>query len=175
MVRFLPFGHGFTFGVSITQVTDPETGREWEQVGVLPDMDVPADKALPIAHADALKKILAGTKDTAVANTLKRQIEALEASGRPVSLDTTRLARFTGIYEGREVAMKEGRLTYARRQGALGQELIHLSGNRFSIGQSATQILFEEKNGKLTLTLEDQDGNGVTFTRNEPTSSRVAP
>jgi hypothetical protein len=165
MVRGLPIGHGFTFGVSITQVTDPETGREWEQVGVLPDMDVPAEKALAEAHAAALKRILTGTKDAGQVTRLNRVIESVEASGRAPSLDARGLARFAGVYEGREVAVKEGRLTYGRRQGALGQELIHLSGNRFALGQSAIQIVFEEKDGKTSLTLENPDGTHVTFPR----------
>jgi len=168
MVRGVPIGHGFSFGVSITQVTDPETGREWEQVGVLPDMDVPSEKALAVAHTAALKNTLASTKDPMAVGTLKRLIEALEASSRPLSPDSRRVAHFAGIYEGREVAEKDGRLTYARRQGAPGQELIHLSGTRFALGQSAIQVVFEEKDGKRALTLENPDGTQVTFLGKKP-------
>ncbi len=35
-VTFVPSGHGFQTGISFTRVSDPRTGKEWEQVGVQP-------------------------------------------------------------------------------------------------------------------------------------------
>ena len=45
----LPVGSGMMASVSITRVSDPRTGREWELVGVKPDIEVPSEQALDAA------------------------------------------------------------------------------------------------------------------------------
>jgi hypothetical protein len=54
---FVPVGHGLTASVTFTRVSDPKTGREWEGVGVQPDLPVPADQALDAAHRHALARL----------------------------------------------------------------------------------------------------------------------
>ena len=49
MVGRVPVGHGFAAGISITRVTDPRTGREWERVGVEPHLPTESAKALDAA------------------------------------------------------------------------------------------------------------------------------
>ncbi|HET7600032.1 MAG TPA: aldehyde dehydrogenase family protein, partial [Gemmatimonadales bacterium] len=39
--------------VSFTRVMDPRSGREWERVGVEPDIAMPPERALDAAHAAA--------------------------------------------------------------------------------------------------------------------------
>lgn len=56
MVTRVPVGHGFVAGISITSVTDPVSGREWETVGVQPHIDVAPADALEVARSEALKK-----------------------------------------------------------------------------------------------------------------------
>jgi C-terminal processing protease CtpA/Prc len=45
----VPVGSGLTASVSTTRVSDPRTGREWEAVGVKPDIEVPSADALDAA------------------------------------------------------------------------------------------------------------------------------
>ncbi|MFL5540051.1 MAG: S41 family peptidase, partial [Longimicrobiaceae bacterium] len=45
----LPVGSGLVASVSISRVSDPRTGRQWEAVGVKPDLEVPSDQALDAA------------------------------------------------------------------------------------------------------------------------------
>lgn len=54
-----PAAHGMSVSVSISRVMDPASGREWESVGVQPDIAVPSDQALEAAHQDALRRIAA--------------------------------------------------------------------------------------------------------------------
>jgi len=166
MVAARPIGHGFTLSVSITHVSDPATGLEWEQVGVQPDMAVPAERALLEAHAAALRVIVAATADATRARTLNRLLAAADARRQPKPVDARRLARFAGTYEGRVVALVEGRLLYSRAAGVLGAELVPLGGDRFALG--ATQLLFEEQAGTVRLTIEQADGTQVSLTRSAP-------
>ncbi len=48
--------NGFVFYVSIFRQFDSRTGRSWQNVGVKPDIDIPAEKALGVAHLEAIKK-----------------------------------------------------------------------------------------------------------------------
>ncbi|MFL5385398.1 MAG: serine hydrolase [Longimicrobiaceae bacterium] len=45
----LPVGSGLVASVSISRVSDARTGREWEAIGVKPDIEVSADQALDAA------------------------------------------------------------------------------------------------------------------------------
>ena len=74
---------------------------------------------------------------------------------------SVRLARFAGTYEGRQLAVAEGKLTYARRAGGLGEELTPLGGNRFALG--ATQFEFAEAGGQVTLVVEQANGTRLTL------------
>ena len=45
----LPVGSGLSASISISRVSDARTGREWEAVGVKPDIEAPSDQALDAA------------------------------------------------------------------------------------------------------------------------------
>ncbi|MDX2056335.1 MAG: S41 family peptidase [Gemmatimonadales bacterium] len=163
MVTSAPVGHGFVIGLSITRVSDPETGREWEQVGVQPDRDVAADAALVEAHSEAVRAIRPTVGEGGRGRALDRLLAALDARRRPVAVDPARLARFVGRYEGRAVTLVDGRLRYARREGGLAEELVPLGGDRFALG--AVRIGFEERGGTVLVTIEQPDGTQVSFPR----------
>jgi hypothetical protein len=54
-----PLGGGFAVFVPTGRAQNPVTKTNWEGVGVKPDVAVPADSALAVAHAMALEKLLA--------------------------------------------------------------------------------------------------------------------
>jgi peptidase S41-like protein len=56
-----PISHDFTVMVPFARAINPITKTNWEGVGVKPDVAVPADKALYVAHRAALEKILPKT------------------------------------------------------------------------------------------------------------------
>jgi hypothetical protein len=169
MVGFLPAGHGFTLGFSITNVSDPRTGLQWEQVGVQPDITVPAERALKEAHVTALRRLLDTTPDPNRNRTLKRVLAMAEARRQPQPIDEGKTARCAGTYEGRVVTVSEGHVTYARIAGAMPEELIHLGSGQFALG--STLLRFEEREGKATLLLERADGTSVSFPRSAPQPS----
>ena len=152
--------------VSTTRVSNPESGLEWERVGVQPDIPVPADQALPVAHAAALRAVLAGSADTSRARVLSRTLAAVEAQSRPQAADEGRLSAYTGDYEGRIVGLSNGRLCVARGEGALCEPLVQLDRNRFACG--ATQYVFESVNGAMRLTVETPDGGRLRLSRGLP-------
>ncbi|HEX9893917.1 MAG TPA: S41 family peptidase, partial [Gemmatimonadales bacterium] len=123
MVNIVRAGHGFLLGLSITRVSDPETGKEWEGVGVQPDIAVPAERALVEAHVAALRTILSANTDADWGRRLERFLATADARRNPQPIDPARLARLAGNYDGRVVSISNGRLFLARRAGGLGEEL----------------------------------------------------
>jgi len=57
---FRPLAEGFAAFIPMMVVSNTVTGTNWEGVGVLPDVETPADEALDVAHRLALEAILRG-------------------------------------------------------------------------------------------------------------------
>ncbi|MBP6704275.1 MAG: S41 family peptidase [Vicinamibacteria bacterium] len=165
MVAQLPVGHGFTASISVTRVSDPVTGREWEQVGVEPDIPTAPEQALVAGHLAALKAVAAASTDVARSRVLQRLIETNEARLREMAEPVERLARFAGAFEGRLVSVREGRLWYARRSGGLAEPMVRLTGDTYALG--AQRMRFAEISGLMTLTVEQADGTQIVLNRGE--------
>jgi hypothetical protein len=162
MVRGVPVPHGFVASISITRVTDPKTGSEWERVGVQPDLRVPAEQALEAAHAAALRTV-AARADAEQRALLERVAESIEARrGEPPA--PAALARWAGVYDGgRRVELTDGRLRYRPRAGVLADDLVPLGGDRFALG--ATRFHFEMAGATARLTIERPDGTRLAYPR----------
>ncbi len=69
----------FTAFIPTGQSLNPVTKANWENVGVEPDVKVPAEKALVEAHVLALRRLLERERDPSWQNDLRRTIEDLAA------------------------------------------------------------------------------------------------
>ena len=164
MVRMVSMPHEFVAGVSITRVSDPKTGREWEGIGVQPDVRVEPEHALAVAHAAALRKIMAAASDPARRNSLAMLAEWVEARDRQQPVDNARRAAFGGSYEdAREVRVIDGHLEY-RRGDRMFSALVALDGARFSLDGEA-RIEFAPGSPSPSMTIEQPDGSRATYRR----------
>jgi hypothetical protein len=68
------------FGMFIPtgRAISPVTKTNWEGTGVEPDVKVPADQALKVAHLSALKKAVEKSTDEELKDALRRQIDTLQ-------------------------------------------------------------------------------------------------
>ena len=78
-VTFVPSGSGFTTTISYSRVADARTGKEWEQVGVQPDIAVEPTQALDAAHIAALDAIAPTVTSDARRRELLRIRETVQA------------------------------------------------------------------------------------------------
>lgn len=164
MVRGVPVGHGFVGSISITRVSDPTTGREWEREGVQPDVRVPAERALDAAHAAALRTVAQRAGGDAQRALLARTLETVEARLKDVRPEAASLARWAGVYDGgQRVELSDGRLWYRRRAAVMADALVPLGGDRFAAG--TTRFAFAMDGATPRLTIERADGSRLDYPR----------
>lgn len=131
--RTLPVPHGMGVSVSVTRVTDPRTGREWEGVGVVPQVQSASEEALEVAHQHALAALAAAEQDAARRAMLERTREFVAARAAPVAVSARDMAGYAGRYEsGRSITIRQGQLYYQSRDGAQPTLLVPLGSGRFA-------------------------------------------
>jgi retinol-binding protein 3 len=115
-----PIGNGFVFYVSTFRQFDPRTGRGWQEVGVEPDIAVPAERALSVAHLEAVKNLATQSADALRKQRLSwlasiLQLEAHGAKDLPASL----LDSYAGKYDGGKivVTLEQGQLYFLGASG----------------------------------------------------------
>lgn len=79
-------GKNFLITVPFARSINPITKTNWEGVGVKPDIETPAEKALKVAHLAALKSALPKTSDQTLAGQLKSMIESMQSELGDVAL-----------------------------------------------------------------------------------------
>ena len=130
-----PIGNGFVFFVSVFRQFDPRTGRGWQEVGVEPDITVPADRALIVAHTEAVKNLALKADN----ESRKRQLNwlapllSLEAYGE-TQVPTTKLETYAGKYDGGKIVISlvEGKLQFLGASG-VSRRMFALSEDTFLI------------------------------------------
>jgi hypothetical protein len=173
----VPLGHGIMGSVSFTRVMEPATRREWERVGVRPDIATDPDSALPVAHREAIKRVMSAARDDASRKQLALTLEGVEAKYAAMTRSAARLApapefaRYVGTYEGGHTVVIVGdRLVYQPRV-AQPRETLSLSGDG-TFASGSTRYRFAVNGEAATLTVVGADGASSTFTRQSRT---VAP
>jgi C-terminal processing protease CtpA/Prc len=69
----------FSMFIPIGRPIDPITQTNWEGVGVIPDIEVPAELALKTAHLAAMNKLLPACTEAELINELHQAIEAVQS------------------------------------------------------------------------------------------------
>ena len=131
----IPIGDGFVFYVSTFRQFDPRTGRGWQEVGVKPDIAVPGERALSVAHFEAVKNLVDKTTDTRRKQQLSwlavlLQLEAQGAKEVPVAV----LESYSGKYDGGKivVSLEQGQLYFLGASG-VRRKLYALADESFLI------------------------------------------
>jgi hypothetical protein len=164
---FLAAGHGFALSLSYTRVMDPRTGKEWERVGIEPDVAVEAGRALETAHALALRAIDDRTTEPARKRELALTAETLEARVRPHRIAPKLLASYAGMYGERTLSLRSDTLVFRRLQYR-SYPLIPLNDSTFALG-SIERLTIQTARGKvLRFRLVREDGDTIVAERTGP-------
>lgn len=169
-----PIGDGFVFYVSVFSNFDGRTKSDWQGKGIEPDINVPADKALGVAHLEAIKTLAA----KATNETKKRQLSWLiplldfETNGaKKVSL--TLLEKYAGKYKPEIIVALEGDQLYFTGASGNKRKLFALADDCFLIEDSSVPSenqarvkFFKNENGDISeLQLVISDGRAFSRIR----------
>ncbi|UCG93305.1 MAG: S41 family peptidase [candidate division WOR-3 bacterium] len=105
-------GDEFVLSIPSWRAVYQKYDTDWEGIGVKPDIEVAAEKALDVAHIDALRKL----SETAVEEEVKEKyqwaLDGVLAIGEPVSLPEDVLQAYAGNYGIRDIHFEDGVLYY---------------------------------------------------------------
>ena len=110
---WVPVGDGFIIFMPTFRAFNPRTGRGWNSTGVQPDIAAPVERALEIAHLEAVRRLAARATD----ENRKRQLEwlvpllELRATG-PRTVEPATLERYAGHYERAIISIEQGQLRF---------------------------------------------------------------
>lgn len=91
---------------------------DWEGIGVKPDIETAAEKALDVAHLHALRKLSETTADEEVNDKYQWALDGARAIYEPLSLPKDLLQKYAGNYGTRDVYFEDGMLYYQYKQRA---------------------------------------------------------
>jgi len=130
---WVPLGHGFVVFIPNARGFDPRTGRDWERVGVQPDVAAPAGRAREAAQAEAVRRLLARVTDPRQTRELKwlQPLLDRQAAGT-LSVARSVLDRYAGPYERCTIQVDQDQLQFVGASG-VPQRLIALSDDTFQI------------------------------------------
>jgi hypothetical protein len=137
----LPVGEGFNVFVPTGSPMNPVTRKNWEGIGVQPDMRVPSEHALARAEILALEAVLARNEQGPRALDSRWTLEALRAEQTPPAGPP--LSEYAGVFGDATVSTAAGRLVLQRgRQPPLA--LMRFGGDGFFVrSEPFRRVLFE--------------------------------
>jgi hypothetical protein len=168
-----PIGDGFVFYISTFRQFDPRTGRGWQEVGVKPDIAVPGERALSVAHFEAVKNLVDKTIDARRKQELSwlAGLLQLEAQG-PKVVPISVLESYSGRYDGGKivVTLEQGQLYFLGASG-VRRKLYALADDTFLIEdqsvppENQARIRFIKNAAGKVLELQLMVADGRTFPR----------
>ena len=166
---FLPLPYALTASVSISRVMEPGTRREWERIGVQPNVPVDPDSALIVAHRLALDTLIRKATTPGRRRQLELTREAVVAAQAQPKPASASLQRFVGTYEGGQtIVLHNGALVYQPRVAQPRATLVPLGAARF--GDGATRYEFETTGAQAPrLRIITPDGTATSYARTSTT------
>jgi hypothetical protein len=102
----LPFG----------RAVNPITGTNWEGTGITPHIEVSQEKALDVAHLQALEKLVKKTEDPGRKTQLQWAVDGKKIILNPVTVEMSQLQAYVGQYGPRKIWIEDGQLYYQREE-----------------------------------------------------------
>lgn len=140
-VDFLPLNDYFVLKVSIGRAINPITGKNWEGIGVIPHIEVPADSALAAAYLMALDTLIKAANNPDEIQELTQVYSIKQAEYRSIALPDTILLKYPGIYGIRNILFRQGNLYFQREKGPMWR-LFPISEKSFIIDEVGGQVNF---------------------------------
>lgn len=106
--------NGFVISIPYGRAINYVTKTNWEGVGVKPNIEVSAYKALETAEMKIFEQMVASAKSGSELFRLNWQLDLLKAINNPITIDTTTLKKYAGVFGDRVFTYADGKLFYQR-------------------------------------------------------------
>ncbi|TWJ02225.1 peptidase S41-like protein [Mucilaginibacter frigoritolerans] len=159
-VRPIAISNGFIGNIPYARAVNPVTKKNWEAVGVKPDVQIAADSALDEATLLYFNYQIDHSKDQDKIKSLTWARDMLTGHMHAYRTDTARIKLYTGNYAGRIITLKNGSLYYTK-QGIIKTKLIALSADTFKLeGMENIKLQFNksEAGNATELVISTDDG-----------------
>jgi len=168
-VRPITISNGFIGNIPFARAINPVTKKNWEAVGVKPDIQIEADSALDEAQLSYFDYQIKYSKDEDKVKSLTWARDMLNARIHPYKMDITVIKAYLGTYAGRIITLKNGNLYYTRT-GLMTTKLTALSANTFKLdGVDNIKLQFHQSNrGNIDeMALLTDDGAMTNYKRQQ--------
>ena len=155
--------------VPYARAINPITGTNWEGVGVKPDIDVPAEKALVTAQIDALTKMQQSNPSDERKHEYAWLSDRIRSEANPPALTESDLASCAGNYGPRAITFENGSL-FSQRTGGPKFPLVAMTRDLFRFGGGNADYLRlrfqrDSAGGVTGMIAVFMDGREERFTR----------
>ncbi len=127
-----PVAERFVAFIPVGRAINPITNTNWEGVGVIPNVEVPQEKALKVAHQLAMEKLSEKAEDDTDKRYFKWYSEHFKAENEAVMIPKEKLKSYAGNYGARNMKFEEGQLYY-QREGRPKMKLLAINETTFAI------------------------------------------
>jgi hypothetical protein len=129
-VNPFPLENGFVVILPVARAINPITNTNWEGTGIAPNIACPADRALEVAHREALKGLAAKAGSEEERKRLGFLAELVELRAQVTQIDAAKLGDYVGRYGPRTISAENGSL-YFQREGGPRFRMLSVGGDRF--------------------------------------------
>ncbi|WP_317896793.1 S41 family peptidase [Aurantibacillus circumpalustris] len=163
-VTYRPLSSGFICDIPFGRAISPITKRNWEKIGVIPDIKVPADRALEIAETKIFEEAFDKAKDSLEIKRLKWQLELVQSVNHPIQLDTSTFKGFTGLFGAYAISYNTGVLYY-QKTGKAKFPLIPMTSSMMRVkgNDTFTVEFFKNFIGKINRIATRYDDGRVEY------------
>jgi hypothetical protein len=152
--------------IPFNEALDPRTKKNWEGVGITPDIPVPAGQAFQVAARAAAKALLNGEADGGRKFLLEWIAQDYESQLQPLALGQRALRAYAGKYGSYRVALEEGQLMLHIDEKR-SRRLVPIAADDFKMvgeerhGYASSRLLFtRDRAGRVSgLLVHNQDGD----------------
>jgi C-terminal processing protease CtpA/Prc len=143
-VDFFAIQDRFVLMLPTGRTLNPISGKNWESVGIEPDVNATAEKAFDTAYKMALENLIHRTKDETRKMWLLLTLDELKARLHPIIVAEKTLQNYVGTYERSRISLENGDL-YFEPEVQSKIKLIPLTETLFALeGTDSVKIRFSE-------------------------------
>ncbi|MDB5018136.1 MAG: Peptidase family [Mucilaginibacter sp.] len=151
--------NGFIANIPFKRAINPITGKNWEKIGVKPNIKSDSECALSSALLNSYDYLINNSKDSSVIKSAKWFRIIVNSKLHPVKITPAKLKNFIGNYEERLITLKNHQLYFTDVNG-YKISLNPVSQTAFTFTNNNRQIKFHKDRRGKTYALDFKYENG---------------